>query len=102
MSAKGAEKCEVQVMADEREYSEGGTRREVIRGVSCSWCRHSGGRERGDGSKMGAEIKGVSPMTWPSSLAHASDCAKSTVELVKKHDSSIIENVDSNLDIRKL
>jgi len=51
---------------------------------------------------MGAEIKGVSPVMRPSSLAHASDCAKSAVELVEKHDSSIIKNVDSDLDVRKL
>jgi hypothetical protein len=53
---------------------------------------------------MGAEIKGVSPVMHDAaiSLAHASDCAKSTVELVEKHDSSIIENVDSDLNVRKL
>jgi hypothetical protein len=91
MSTKWAEKCKVQVMVDEREYSEGGTWREVIRSVSHSWCRCSGGRERGDGS-WNQRVWVSWCVTWP--FSHASDCAKSAVELVEKHDSSITENVD--------
>ena len=67
---------------------------------SMVWAVHDVDVVEGGKEAMGArwELKSKVWVLWcvtrPSSLAHASDYAKSAVELVEKHDSSITENVD--------